>query len=444
MLRCSAGASVSMPVALASDQGSNMKAADLNDAWVKSLNPLNLFIEHERHERRERRDCEFSDGRSHCVQEVSDVDLVVHLQKQKVMTVMTSGTMKPKSEKRIRRFRHRPRRRRPRYRPRYGQRTVRTTSLAMTTPAASGLCSGNLGGGLEQASVFSAFRGNGLATFDFNLGLSSSCCLRSNGPGVNPVFIRAENQDSRTIELQYFLSSPQSPNRFLLAANETPGANFEFNVSTSAFNGETASGTWTLRVSMSPSPPTPSVVFFAFDARITLQIEACPPSSTSLSGTGTSTTGPSTTTGAVQICQGTQSVQNLASNGITIGPPVAGTATNTSIIFNANLPCSLIGGTVLLDLGLKEGISIDATLVVTDAEVDPNLRLFLRDGAGVEVACEDVTSREDGNLIEYTGTCSFNSSPTLGIFVLIVETSEPAQISIEQGAAPPTLQFIGT
>ena len=38
-----------------------------------------------------------------------------------------------------------------------------------------------------------------------------------------------------------------SPNQFLLAANETPGTNFEFNESTSAFNGETASGLWTLR-----------------------------------------------------------------------------------------------------------------------------------------------------------------------------------------------------
>eukprot|EP00435_Cladocopium_sp_Y103_P009323 s2334_g2.t1 len=155
---------------------------------------------------------------------------------------MTSGATKPAGEKRFRRFRRRPRRHRPRYRPRYGQRT------AMTTPAASGLCSGSLGGGLEQASVIAAITGNGLASFDFNVAsLSSSCCLSSSGPGVNYVFLRGENQDSRTIKLQYFLSSPESPNQFLLAANETPGANIEFNVSTSAFNGETASGIWTLR-----------------------------------------------------------------------------------------------------------------------------------------------------------------------------------------------------
>ena len=49
-----------------------------------------------------------------------------------------------------------------------------------------------------------------------------------------------------------------------------------------------------------------------------------------------------------------RSVQNLALDGTTIGPPVAGRAANTSITFNVNLPCSLIGGTVLLDLGLKE------------------------------------------------------------------------------------------
>jgi hypothetical protein len=45
-----------------------------------------------------------------------------------------------------------------------------------------------------------------------------------------------------------FVFLPDSQNQFLLAANEAPGADFDFNVSTPAFNGEKASGTWTLRV----------------------------------------------------------------------------------------------------------------------------------------------------------------------------------------------------
>jgi hypothetical protein len=46
-----------------------------------------------------------------------------------------------------------------------------------------------------------------------------------------------------------------------------------------------------------------------------------------------------------------RSIQNLGAVGITIGPASPGTATNTTIIFNTNLPCSFSAGSVLLDLG---------------------------------------------------------------------------------------------
>lgn len=239
---------------------------------------------------------------------------------------------------------------------------------------------------MQQASVIVANIGNGLATFDFNLAsLSSSCCLSSSGASVN-VFIKGVNQDSQVVSLQYFLSSPESQNQFLLAANEAPGANFDFNVSTPAFNGEKASGTWTLRVSISPT--NASVGFFALDGRITLKIDQCSPSP---AATGTSTSGPSTSTTALQTCQGTQSIQNLGAVGITIGPASPGTATNTTIIFNTNLPCSFSAGSVLLDLGnQKVGFSIDVTFVVESATLDPDLRLFLEDdegAAGTDWSC---------------------------------------------------------
>ena len=53
---------------------------------------------------------------------------------------------------------------------------------------------------------------------------------------------------------------------------------------------------------------------------------------------------------AVQGCS-LRTIQNLAAAGITIGPATQGTATNTTIIFNTNLPCSFSAGSVLLDLG---------------------------------------------------------------------------------------------
>eukprot|EP00435_Cladocopium_sp_Y103_P004289 s4507_g1.t1 len=85
--------------------------------------------------------------------------------------------------------------------------------------------------------------------------------------------------------------------------------------------------------------------------------------------TRTSTPGPSTS--EAPICQLPLSVSNPGAVGTTLGPAVAGTPTNTNISFNANFNCRLGGGTVLLDLGVREGSVPVASESQPEAEATP-------------------------------------------------------------------------
>ena len=156
------------------------------------------------------------------------------------------------------------------------------------------------------------------------------------------------------------------------------------------------------------------------------------------------TTTPTTTTDTLPKCGSDQTVANASAVGIFIGPPSGSDPTNTSILFDVNLGCSLSsGGTVLLDLGQQPG-SVDVQFVVVSSIVDDFLRMFLTDSGGVLAAGGNVTNSVSGSLITYSTTFVFPNGPIVDgpfPFVLIIETSVRAEVTDASGS-PPELVFI--